>query len=49
MYLGLPVGANPGDRKVWKLVVDRVKKRLENWKNNYLSFGGRIMLTNAVL
>lgn len=49
VYLGLPIGAKPSDKQIWNKVMERVESRLSKWKNNYLSFGGRLVLLKAVL
>lgn len=49
IYLGLPIGARPSDKKVWQTVVDRVENKLKTWENHFLSLGGRVVLTKAVL
>lgn len=49
VYLALPIGARPSDKRIWKSVVDRMEGRLAKWENKFLSFGGRMVLTNAVL
>ena len=41
-YLGLPVGANVRKFSTWESLVEKVKRRLINWGNKYVSFGGRI-------
>ncbi|GLT68412.1 hypothetical protein SLA2020_406460, partial [Shorea laevis] len=48
-YLGIPVGANPRNLSTWTPVVDCLRRKLSNWKCESLSFGGRIVLLNAVL
>jgi hypothetical protein len=48
-YLGLPVGANPRLYSTWAPMVDGIKRRLMSWGNKYISFGGRIVLVNAVI
>ncbi|WJX53700.1 hypothetical protein P8452_39668 [Trifolium repens] len=48
-YLGLPVGANPRLMSTWKPLIDVIRGRLGSWGNKYLSFGGRIVMVNAVL
>jgi hypothetical protein len=35
--------------KDWKMVEDRLEKRLSSWKGKYLSVGGRLVLINSVL
>lgn len=36
-YLGLPVGLNMSRRKSWDPMVQKIEKRLSNWKANSLS------------
>lgn len=50
-YLGLPLGGNPRPRalKFWDPVVEKVETRLQNWKEAFLSRGGRLILIQAVL
>jgi hypothetical protein len=48
-YLGLPVGANPRCLSTWKPMLDIIRRRVASWGNKYLSFGGRIVMLNAVL
>jgi hypothetical protein len=48
-YLGLPVGANPRRVSTWEPLLESLRKRLGVWSNKYVSFGGRIVLLNAVL
>jgi hypothetical protein len=48
-YLGLPVGANPRLMSTWKPMIDVIRGRIGSWGNKYLSFGGRIVMLNAVL
>ncbi|GLU05147.1 hypothetical protein SLE2022_222630 [Rubroshorea leprosula] len=49
IYLGLPVGGNPGRKQFWNSVLDRFRSKLASWKSPLLSFGGRISLINSVL
>lgn len=49
IYLGLPVGANMNRRASWSGVVDKVSKKLNAWKANTLSMGGRLTLVKSVL
>ena len=35
--------------KDWKIIIDRIEKKLSNWKGKMLSFGGRLVLLNSVL
>ncbi|GLT33516.1 hypothetical protein SLA2020_080980 [Shorea laevis] len=49
IYLGLPVGGNPGRKQFWNLLLDRFRLKLAAWKSPLLSFEGRITLINSVL
>jgi hypothetical protein len=48
-YLGLPIGANPRNELTWAPLLEQLRKRLFSWRNKHISFGGRIVLINAVL
>lgn len=48
-YLGLPVGANPSRMSTWDPLLEHVSSRLNSWGNKFISFGGRIVLLNAVI
>lgn len=48
-YLGVPLGGSQRTREFWLPFIERCKKKLANWKANYLSFGGRITLIKAAL
>lgn len=48
-YLGIPVGANPGRLSTWTPLLDLFRRKLSSWKNNVLSFGGRIILLKSVI
>jgi len=43
------LGGNPKSFEFWAPMVEKVKKRLEGWKNVFLSKGGRLVLIHAVL
>ncbi|GKV27386.1 hypothetical protein SLEP1_g36559 [Rubroshorea leprosula] len=47
IYLGLPVGGNPGRKQFWNSVLERFRQKLATWKSPLLSFGGRITLINS--
>jgi hypothetical protein len=49
IYLGLPVGASPRRMATWEPLLESLRKRLGVWGNKYISFGGRVVLLNAVL
>ena len=48
-YLGIPVGANPRRLETWTPLIDCFKKCMSSWKNQLLSFGGRVVLLKAVI
>jgi len=48
-YLGLPVGANSRSMSTWEPLVENLSGKLNSWGHKYISFGGRIVLLNAVL
>ncbi|WVZ51124.1 hypothetical protein U9M48_002300 [Paspalum notatum var. saurae] len=48
-YLGLPMHVKKLRNKDWKLIEDRIEKRLGNWKGKLLSYGGRLVRLNSVL
>ncbi|XP_071728879.1 uncharacterized protein [Rutidosis leptorrhynchoides] len=48
-YLGLPIGANMSVASNWKPVVDKIGKRLADWKARTMSFGGPLTLVKSVL
>jgi hypothetical protein len=33
----------------WKIIEQRIKKKLSRWKGNHISLGGRLLLINSVL
>ena len=49
VYLGLLIGGDSRKLSFWKPVVDRIVARLSSWNNNFLSFGGRLVLLKYVL
>ncbi|XP_071708306.1 uncharacterized protein [Rutidosis leptorrhynchoides] len=48
-YLGVPLASSALYVKDCKVLVDRVKQRVEIWKNKLLSFVRRLQLINSVL
>jgi hypothetical protein len=48
-YLGIPVHHRRLKLAEWKLVEERLQKRLSSWKGKLLSLGGRLVLINSVL
>ncbi|XP_071695506.1 uncharacterized protein [Rutidosis leptorrhynchoides] len=48
-YLGMPVGDRISSLNVWGEVVKNFTSKLNNWKANLLSVGGRLTLIKAIL
>ncbi|GKA89741.1 putative RNA-directed DNA polymerase, eukaryota, reverse transcriptase zinc-binding domain protein [Tanacetum coccineum] len=48
-YLGLPISSNMSITSNWKCLLDQFYSRLSNWKENLLSFRGRLTLIKVVL
>ncbi|KAK9058221.1 hypothetical protein SSX86_023061 [Deinandra increscens subsp. villosa] len=48
-YLGLPVGKNMSRIANWIPILEKFNKRLNKWKRNLLSIGGRATLVTSVL
>ena len=49
VYLGLPLGAHHKASSTWDGVEDRMRRRLAQWKRQYISKGGRITLIKSTL
>ena len=49
VYLGFPIGGDSRKLSFWKLVVNRIIARLSLWNNQFLSFGGRLVLLKYVI
>lgn len=47
-YLGVPIRRGKLKKSYWYPIIDRIKRKLEDWKARYLSLGGRIILINSV-
>ena len=47
--MGLPLGAKHKAARVWDGVEERFRKRLANWKRQYISKGGRLTLIRSTL
>lgn len=43
------MGGSPQNKDFWEPLLDRCRKKLTQWKANYLSFGGRIALVKATV
>jgi hypothetical protein len=48
-YLSLPMNTRKLNNKDWKVIEDRIEKRLSGWKGKMLTVGGRLVLINSVL
>ncbi|XP_077231884.1 uncharacterized protein LOC143864904 [Tasmannia lanceolata] len=48
-YLGLPLGGGRQKIGSWAPIVERIERRLDTWKRNLVSKGGRLTLIKAVL
>ncbi|XP_077252938.1 uncharacterized protein LOC143892304 [Tasmannia lanceolata] len=48
-YLGLPLGLGRPNKCAWDPIVERIERRLDSWKRNLVSKGGRLTLIKAVL
>lgn len=50
VYMGVPLGGNPRAATFWDLVVKKIYKHLDNWKESFFfSLGGHITLFQACL
>lgn len=49
IYLGIPVSDKHLGIQVMKKVPEKIRKRLQPWKGNNLTSGGRLVLTNSSL
>jgi hypothetical protein len=48
-YLRTPMHHKKLSNNDWKLIEQRIKKKLSSWKGKHLSVGGRLVLINSVL
>jgi hypothetical protein len=48
-YLGIPMHYRKLGNKDWKVIEERIEKKLSSWKGKYLLMGGRLFLINSVL
>ncbi|XP_071687999.1 uncharacterized protein [Rutidosis leptorrhynchoides] len=48
-YLGVPLVSSRLMYRDCKILVERVKRKIEDWKNKFLSFAGRVQLIISVL
>ena len=48
-YLGMPLGASYKSPTIWNLILERIERKLAEWKKLYLSKGGRLTLLKSTL
>jgi len=48
-YVGILMHFRKLSNNDWKIIEDRIEKRLSGWKGNLLSIGGRLVLINSIL
>jgi hypothetical protein len=48
-YLGIPMHYLKLYNSDWKMIEERIEKKLSCWKGKYLSVRGRLVLINSVL
>lgn len=49
IYLGVPLTCQHPKAKHYQYLINKVRAKLTSWKNNQLSFAGRVTLTKSVL
>lgn len=49
VYLGLPLGAMEKSKQLWDPAIERLKRRLATWEDNYLSKSGHLTLIKSTL
>ena len=49
IYLGMPLGSLYKTAAIWNPILERLEKKLSNWKRLYLSKGGRLTLLKSTL
>jgi len=45
----MPLGHNHKELEIWDGIIEKIEKKLANWKAQYISLGGRVTLINSVL
>lgn len=48
-YLEIPMHHRKSSNGDWKMIEERIEKKLYGWKGNHVSLGGRFVLINLVL
>ena len=49
IYLGIPLGTSYKTASIWNPILERMEKKLADWKQLYLSKGGRLTLLKSTL
>ncbi|XP_026431947.1 uncharacterized protein LOC113329197 [Papaver somniferum] len=49
MYLGMPLGANSGSKRIWDPILEKFDARLSVWRKISLSRGGKLGLLKCIL
>ena len=47
-YLGIPFGIGVSLSNMWRWYLDRVRNKLHNWGNKFLSLAGKIQVANKI-
>lgn len=47
-YLGIPFGIGVSLSDMWNWYLNRLKNKLFNWRNTFLSLAGKIQVTNKI-
>jgi len=48
-YLGVPIARGASKANHWISVIDKFKKRIQNWGSNWLNMAGKLVLLKSVL
>ncbi|XP_075669821.1 uncharacterized protein LOC142639546 [Castanea sativa] len=48
-YLGMPLGASHNSPSIWNPILEKIERKLVEWKKLYLSKGGRLTLLKSTL
>ena len=48
-YLGIPLGANPKRLETWRPIIEKIEKKLNNWKASLISQPRRLTLIKSIL
>ena len=48
-YLGIPLCANPKKVSTWRLIIEKIEKKLNRWKASLSSKAGKLVMIKAIL